>query len=83
MKTHKKGYHGPYPDMELSLYARSQHGVLDLLEQIYLQYPPLTIYGKNQRWEGIHEYYRALTLISKRKPGECAMFYVCRHEGNA
>lgn len=79
----RRSYRGPYPDMEISLYFRSLHGVIELLEQIYMQYPPLTVYGKEQRWDGIAEYYRAICLISRKKPGQINVPFVCRKVGNS
>jgi hypothetical protein len=79
----RRAYRGPYPDTEMSLYLRSIHGVFELLEQIYIQYPPLTIYGKNERWYGIVEFYRTICLISRSKPGQINVPFVCRKVGNS
>lgn len=79
----KRKYLGPYPDSELSLYARSLYGVFELLEQIHFQYPPLTLYGKELRWDGIVEYYRAMCLISRRKPGQVNIPFIVRKPGNS
>ena len=79
----RRGYSGPFPDMEISLYHRSIHGVYELLEQIYMQYPPLTVYGKEQRWDGIVEFYRAMSLISRKKPGQISIPFICRKVGNS
>lgn len=79
----RKSYSGPFPDPEISLFFRSLYGVYELLEQIYMHYPPLTLYGKEQRWDGIVEYYRVLSLISRKKPGQVNVPFICRKVGNA
>lgn len=76
-----KKYRGPYPDPELSLYYRSLTDMYELLGQIYLQYPPLTIFGKEERWDGILRFYQIMAIISKRKSG-IQIPFINRNIGN-
>lgn len=75
-----KNYSGPYPDSELSLYYRAIYDIFELLDQIYLQHPPTTIFGKENRWEGIESFYKILAIISKKK--KLKIPFIVRNVGN-